>query len=282
MGNNQDAQAQYYIYDNVFDGTVDLNGLNSSSQVYNNLVRTTSSPTGFIGGSKIWNMSFWNNIVLSSGKPITAYVDKGDSFTPSGPQAPLHYMDYNVYDGAPSYDFGVYTSIHNVFNLSQMKARGFERHSRVVASTLNLFQDRTSYVLKPQWTTWGRNRDPIGPRFPIVRILEAGRYGPQTLKSGSSPIITQQPQSQTASVGGTATFSVQINGSGLCYQWQGSTDGGAKWHNIRGADSAVLSLPWVSMALNGALLRCLSSSAGGSVWSDTATLTINAAAQITR
>ncbi len=122
----------------------------------------------------------------------------------------------------------------------------------------------------------------VGPRFPIAQILDFSRYGPRTSRTGSSPVIIQQPQSQTASIGGTATFNVQINGSGLCYQWQGSIDGGARWFNIKGANSEVLNLPRVSTALNGALLRCLSSSVDGSVWSDTVTLTINPPAEITK
>ncbi len=137
FGNVQDAQAIYYIYDNVFDGTVHIGYLNTGSQIFNNLVRST---TPFVAADNVWNQFVWNNIVLSGGKPITAYNETRVHFMPSGPKAPLQYMDYNVYDGAASYSFGASTSKSSVFNLSQMKSRGFESHSRVVRRLRSCFR----------------------------------------------------------------------------------------------------------------------------------------------
>ena len=85
-------------------------------------------------------------------------------------------MDYNVYDGTPSYWFNYIT-----YTLSQFQGQGFENHSSVVASALSVYQDLTSWVLKPQWTTAGRYGDPVGPRYPIAQILNTSRYGPGAL-----------------------------------------------------------------------------------------------------
>ena len=178
LGNNQDDTAIYYMYDNVFEGTLNLGGPTSNCQIYNNLILTTTQP--FQGQGDL-NQELWNNIVISGGQAITAYVDHYVSFTTSGSQAPLQYMDYNVYDGAPTYSFGEYTSQYNDFSLSQMQAQGFEQHAHVVSSDLSIFQDVTSYALLPQWTTAGRYGDPVGPRYPVAQILNTNRYGPGAL-----------------------------------------------------------------------------------------------------
>jgi hypothetical protein len=34
------------------------------------------------------------------------------------------------------------------------------------------------------------------------------------------PVITAQPTNQSAPVGGTATFTATVTGTGLTYQWQ--------------------------------------------------------------
>ena len=114
------------------------------------------------------------------------------------------------------------------YTLSQFRAKGFERHSSVSRGR-NIFQNRTTYTLLPRWTTAGRYRDTVGPRYSVAQILNANRYGPGALGTGSPPVITQEPQNQTVSVGSTATFSIQVNGSGLFYQWQRSNDGGSTW-----------------------------------------------------
>ena len=42
----------------------------------------------------------------------------------------------------------------------------------------------------------------------------------------------------TICVGGSNTFSVTATGTGITYQWQVSTDGGANWSNIAGATAS--------------------------------------------
>lgn len=51
--------------------------------------------------------------------------------------------------------------------------------------------------------------------------------------AGAAPAITVQPTNQSATVGGTATFSVTATGSGtLAYQWERSINGGSSWANV--------------------------------------------------
>jgi hypothetical protein len=212
-------------------------------------------------------------IMLGKGNPVRAYWANYVTFIRSGPSASLRYMDYNVYDRIPRYSF-----THDVlFNLSQTRSQGFERHASVVSAS-SIFVDRVYYVLRPRWTTAGRYGDPMGRRYPVAQILNTSRYGPGALNIGTSPSTTQQPQNQTISAGGTATFPVQVNGSGLLYQWQKSNAGTGSWVNFQGANSAMLTFPSVSTPDHGARFRCLVSHGGGSVWSDLAELTVRAAA----
>jgi hypothetical protein len=286
QGNNQGALALFRIYDNVLDGPLELDCNNSHSEIHHNLIRTNhrfrNMARAISGAQSVWSLSLWDNIVISRRQSILAYADLTLPFTPRGAEAPLEYMDYNVYDGPPRYSFGEYTRRPSDFTLSQMRTQGFERHSKVVASASSIFWNLTAYQLRPQWTTAGRNGDPVGPRFSIAQILATSRYGPQALGAGSSPAMIQQPENQSAAAGGRVFFSVQVSGSGPLYQWQRSNDGGNTWTNIQGANLAAYTLPKVTNADNGAVFRCLAACVGGSVWSNFATLTVSTADPIVK
>ena len=179
VGNGYNNQANFVIYDNVSEGNVNLGALNTNSQVYNNLILNITQV--FNGQTLFYGASIWNNIALSGGQPLVGFIDQYEAFAASGSAAQLAYMDYNVYDGAPSYDFGGYVGSPSTFNLSQMRTQGFEQHSQVVSSDLSIFQDLTSYALLPQWNTAGRYGDPVGPRYPVAQILNTNRYGARAL-----------------------------------------------------------------------------------------------------
>ena len=93
----------------------------------------------------------------------------------------------------------------------------------------------------------------------------------------TAPVITTQPSNQTVAAGKTATFKVVATGTGLTYQWQYSQDNGSTWKNKSGATSASYSVA-PKETDSGLLYHCIVTNAGGSVTSNSAKLTVTAAA----
>jgi outer membrane protein assembly factor BamB len=89
--------------------------------------------------------------------------------------------------------------------------------------------------------------------------------------SVTAPSIMTHPASKVVTAGGTATFSVTATGDSLSYQWQKNTAA------ISGATSASYTTPPVTMADNGSTFQVVVSNSAGSVTSNAATLTVNAA-----
>ncbi|MDE2348492.1 MAG: hypothetical protein KGL92_08310, partial [Gammaproteobacteria bacterium] len=93
-----------------------------------------------------------------------------------------------------------------------------------------------------------------------------------TTAAPTAPAITTQPQSQTVTVGATATFSVVATGTApLSYQW--SKSGTA----INGATAASYTTPATVQADNGASFTVHITNSAGAVTSNAATLTVAAA-----
>jgi hypothetical protein len=78
-----------------------------------------------------------------------------------------------------------------------------------------------------------------------------------TLSVSASTQITQQPQSVSACVGGTQSFTVTATGGTISYQWQISTNGGSSWTNVPGAAAATYTLSDITLAMNGDQYRCV-------------------------
>ena len=86
-----------------------------------------------------------------------------------------------------------------------------------------------------------------------------------------TPVVTEQPQSVSAAVGDSVTFSAKLikqNLNTLEYQWQSSTDGGQNWTDIEGAGGKSYmeddwnyipsyTIPSVTAAQSGQLFRCV-------------------------
>ena len=88
-----------------------------------------------------------------------------------------------------------------------------------------------------------------------------------------APSITSQPASQTVTAGQTATFSVTASGTApLSYQWRKSGV------NITGATSSSYTTPATTTAYSGSAFSVVVTNSAGSATSNTATLTVNAAA----
>ena len=91
----------------------------------------------------------------------------------------------------------------------------------------------------------------------------------------SATTITTQPANQSATTGGTATFSVVATGSGLSYQWQVDNNLGGGFVNISGANSASYTTPNTTLAMNDYKYRVVITGTCGSATSNgNATLTV--------
>ena len=91
--------------------------------------------------------------------------------------------------------------------------------------------------------------------------------------------IQTQPQNQGVIEGNTATFNIvaSITSGAISYQWQKSTNGGAAWSNINGANSATyITPPTVYPTSPAEQFRCvLTNSNATTLTSSAATLTVN-------
>jgi len=86
------------------------------------------------------------------------------------------------------------------------------------------------------------------------------------------PSITTQPAGQTVTAGQTASFSVANTGTApFSYQWYKNTTA------ISGATAASYTTPATTTSDSGALFKATVTNSAGTVTSDTATLTVNAA-----
>ena len=92
----------------------------------------------------------------------------------------------------------------------------------------------------------------------------------------TQPVITQQPQSQTASVGGAATFSVTATGGSLSYQWKSEAPGASSFAPITGATGSSYTTSGVTMTQSGTQFMCVVTNTAGSTSSTAATMTVTA------
>ena len=90
----------------------------------------------------------------------------------------------------------------------------------------------------------------------------------------SKPVITQQPQSQSVSVGATATFTVAASGGSLTYQWSSAPSGSSTFTAITGATASSYTTPATTLAQTGTQFMCTVTDSAGSTPSNAATLTV--------
>jgi hypothetical protein len=101
-----------------------------------------------------------------------------------------------------------------------------------------------------------------------------------TVTVNATPTITGQPQGLSLCEGGSGTFVVTTSSSSPTYQWQYSTNSSGPWANTDGAPGATghnlstLSITNVPTAYSGYYVRCIITSAGCSVISNSALLTV--------
>lgn len=94
-----------------------------------------------------------------------------------------------------------------------------------------------------------------------------------------APTITTQPSSVTVNPGDNTSFTVAaqapVNGAGLLYLWQVSTNNGSTWNNIVPfVTTPTLSLTAVTSAMNGYMYRCIIAQGCAFSTSNPGTLTV--------
>lgn len=94
--------------------------------------------------------------------------------------------------------------------------------------------------------------------------------------TGTAPTVSTQPSSTTVTAGATASFTAAASGSPTpTVQWQENT---GSWSNISGQTTTTLLLGVVGTPDNGRQFRAVFTNSSGSATTNTATLTVNAAA----
>ncbi len=116
-----------------------------------------------------------------------------------------------------------------------------------------------------------KNDNSEGMRSNLVTATVSQEERDNALK----PKITSNPSSKTASAGTTVTFTVGASGSNLSYQWQYRTGSSGSWENspADGNKTKTLSIPATSWR-NGYEYRCKVSNSSGTVYSNSASLTV--------
>lgn len=109
------------------------------------------------------------------------------------------------------------------------------------------------------------------------------------LNVNTTVAVTTQPENTAVCEGSNTSFTVAGSGSGIIYQWQVSTDGGANYNNLSnggvysGVTTASLNITGATFSLNNYRYRCLLSNATCTTpgISNGAILTVNLLPQIT-
>ena len=121
-----------------------------------------------------------------------------------------------------------------------------------------------STATNSSYTIAGATAGMNGSRYRCIvtgTCTPAATSGVALLTVISPATVTSQPSNTEVCSGSNVNFTVAGSGTGLIYQWQLSTDGGATWSNIVGGTAATLSLASVTTAITGTRYRCLLSNA---------------------
>lgn len=93
------------------------------------------------------------------------------------------------------------------------------------------------------------------------------------------PAFTTQPVSVTVTAPASASFTAAVTGNPVpTLQWQVSTDAGTTWTSVAAATAATLTVNPTSVGQSDSRYRAVATNSAGTVTSNAATLTVNAAA----
>ncbi len=139
-------------------------------------------------------------------------------------------------------------------------------------------------ILNNTVITWQSDTVDTGDH-PVIAVVHDGKGGVDTLIWNITvkppvvimpPVITQDPQPQTVSVGQAAILGVVASGTGpFSFQWQKAILD-TTFVSINGANDSSYTTPAATIADNGTLYRCIVSNSVGFVWSKAALMTVSA------
>ncbi len=169
----------------------------------------------------------------------------------TAPSISSHPQNVTVCSGSPA-SFSVTASGTGLSYQWQLSTDGGANYSPILTATSSTYNIAS--------TTAGMNNN----RY---RVVVSGTCAPPATSNVAVltviiPVaVTAQPVNVTICETGNVSFTVAGSGTGVLYQWQLSTDGGANYSNIGGATSATLNLNSVTAAMNNNRYRALLSNA---------------------
>ncbi len=213
------------------------------------LTSTFSPQAGKVG--KVAITTPGTNVQLyQSNLPLEANTDYILTF--SAYSNTQHDLSVSVLQGVSPYtNYGLNNAVFNLTNTMQTFTRQFRTTG--FSGTVNNARIRF----------WFAPYDAAGDQYFLDDVVL------QKVGGAVPPTITQQPANQTTTAGLTATFTVNATSpTAISYQWQ------RNGVDIPGATNSSYTTPATLLSDNGALFRCAVSNNGGSVFSNTATLTV--------
>jgi sugar lactone lactonase YvrE len=135
-------------------------------------------------------------------------------------------------------------------------------------------------------TSYGTGATALTQSGTLYRVVVSNNLGSVTSSSARltvtpvvvAPAITVQPADQTVTAPATATFNVTATGTTPAYEWQSSSDAGVTFTPVPGGPNAPsLAVTNTTSVQTGQRYRVRVSNSAGSVTSNSALLTVNAA-----
>ncbi|MBS1760495.1 MAG: M36 family metallopeptidase, partial [Bacteroidetes bacterium] len=240
----------------------------NAAQVSDQILTTTSSFTLSNATSAFHSLSFWHRYITESGYDgcvVEISTDGGTTWSDLG-----QYMSGATYNGTISSSFSnplagrrAFTGnvgasfVKTTINLSAFKGQTVKIRFRLGSDTsvgaTGWYVDDILLESGPFVYTKAGLYDATNARTAYRDTLTPITAGGPCV----NPAITTHPASVVrCSVAGNAVFSVAATGTNLVYQWQLSTDNGATWNDITGANTATYTITNPTTALNNNLYRC--------------------------
>jgi parallel beta-helix repeat protein len=146
------------------------------------------------------------------------------------------------------------------------------RRSSSSGGYFNGLMDQVTYSTSARPAAWIQTEYNNQNNPAVFAIVAAETNAP------AAPQIITQPASQAFNVGSDASFNAAATGNpAAAVKWQVSTDQGANWSDISGAQGLTLSVSAVSPAQNGYQYRAIFTNSEGSATTNAAVLIVNMA-----